>query len=545
MRSQALTELESYSDPFARTEDPVVSDTAFEESEDDRSSPWRAEADEETLEEGSEDEARDLEESEGGWPPTSEAEAGAFAGGQEYATEDAASPQGHVGPAQVTLRVAELIQMWDVATALNERIRRIVVQVLDQRTRTPGALSPPAISLVQSLVEEEIEGEDPQPVINGLIEKGLSENDITSEVFYQRNPKLRGRVLQAGTTQAQQWRSIRDSEVRPSAKRLLGSWIADPVLLATFFSQYEGDSRVPAKAAQQFLTRSPLQSMGKSLRDRILWQWRSGKPPVTLDRLYEMAYEVSGHSGSAFLLCHNVTKAFARGGVAITWDRVPTAPDTYSDGKKVWTPKVIHRAGKLIRNYSEKYKRELPSIYYLLFSEKEFGTDDAGDWYHYYVAATMTAYGAAGELSPSAPVRELEDRDPTTGRIGDVVAQAYPLLVRDRVLDLESQMSNPDFVDVPGYRGWVLANVLSFLEGGHYGEKQEDVARESRFHLRGALAGLRTAGIKPGKYWVWYVPGAKSISKQDLVHGFQLQYKMAGVLDASGQRFRRPAKGTK
>lgn len=115
----------------------------------------------------------------------------------------------------------------------------------------------------------------------------------------------------------------------------------------------------------------------------------------------------------------------------------------------------------------------------------------------------------------------------------------------DRLLDLESQMSNPDLVDAPGYRGWVLANVLSFLEGGHYGNKQEDVARESRFHLRGALAGLRTAGIKAGKSWVWYVPGAKSLSKQDLAFGFQLQYKTAEVLDASGQRFRRPNKGAK
>jgi glutamyl endopeptidase len=391
--------------------------------------------------------------------------------------------------------------------------------------------------------EEEIEGEDPQQIINGLINKGMSENDITNEVFYQRNPILRGKALRTGSRQAQQWQSIRDREVRPALKRLLGSWIADPMLLAIFFSQYEGDSRVPADATEQFLTRAPLLSMGKTLRDRILWLWRSGKPPVTLDRLYELAYEVSGRPGSAMLLCHNVTKAFARGGAAITWDRVPTAPDTYSDGKNIFTPKVIHPAGKLTKTYSKKYKRDIPSIYYLLFSEKELGAYDPGDWYHYYVAATMTAYSAAGELSPSAPVRELEDHeDRTTGPIVDVI---YPGLVRDRLLDLESQMSNPDLVDSPGYRGWVLANVVSFLEGGHYGDKQEDVARESRFHLRGALAGLRTAGIKPGKNWVWYVPAAKSLSEQNLANGFLLQHKSAEALDASGQPFRPPKKGAK
>ncbi|HKQ79437.1 MAG TPA: hypothetical protein VJ810_37430 [Blastocatellia bacterium] len=86
---------------------------------------------------------------------------------------------------------------------------------------------------------------------------------------------------------------------------------------------------------------------------------------------------------------------------------------------------------------------------------------------------------------------------------------------------------------------------MSFLEGGHYRDTQKDVARESRFHLRGALAGLGAAGIKPGKNWVWYALAAKSLSKQDLANGFLLQYKSAEALDASGQPFRPPKKGAK
>lgn len=156
---------------------------------------------------------------------------------------------------------------------------------------------------------------------------------------------MRGQALQAGSGQARQWRSIRDGKARPAVKRLLGSWINDPVLLATFFNQYEGDSRVPARATEQFLTRSPLLSMGRSLRDRVLWEWRSGNPPLTLDRLYEMARELSGHAGMRAARCCCATTSRRRsrgGGTAIIRDRVPAVPDTYCDGKKVWTPAVIH-----------------------------------------------------------------------------------------------------------------------------------------------------------------------------------------------------------
>lgn len=458
---------------------------------------------------------------------------------------------------RTVLSVAELVELWDLASVLNERLRRTIVQVLRQPARSFDASFPPRMPSARALREEEFgdlerlteeEGEqekDDKDSINGLIANGLSENDATNEVFYQRNPKLRGQQLRADSNEAQQWSRIRDREVRPAAKALVGSTAADPVLLATFFSQYEGDSRVPATATEQFLTGSPLLSMGRTLRDRVIARWRAGKPPLSVEQLYEVAYDVSGQAGLAMLLCHNVTKAFARSGVAITWDRVGSAPDTYSDGKKTWTPTVIHRAGKIIRSYSKTHKRELPSIYYVLFSDSELGTTDPGDWYHYYVAATMAAYGASNELLGGVPrAREVEEEDRRSVK-DDVVQQAYPLLVADRVLDLERQMSNPDLVALPGYRGWVLANVMSFLEGGHYGSTQDEVARESRFHLRGAIAGLRTRGIKPGKNWVWYVPGAKSLSQQELAFGFQLYFKTAEALDATGRRIGPQKKGTK
>jgi hypothetical protein len=94
-------------------------------------------------------------------------------------------------------------------------------------------------------------------------------------------------------------------------------------------------------------------------------------------------------------------------------------------------------------------------------------------------------------------------------------------------------MTDRALASVPGYRGWVLANVLSFLEGGHYGADyttgQSDVVRESKVHLRGAAFGLRTIGGSPGKTWRWYVPVAGSLSETDLAMGFNLKSKTAEV----------------
>lgn len=452
----------------------------------------------------------------------------------------------------VTVEVAELLALWNAAAALNERIRLMVAPFLDQGA-TPRYPAP--IPLAREYADgepepagTEFEGGSPDD-IKKMIDKGLSENDIANEVFAARNPKLAGQALRAGSAEARRWRAIRDGEVRPALVRSLERWIVDPVLLATYFSQYEDDKRVTAKAKGQFLLRPPLLSMGRTLRDRVLWTWRSGQPPLTLTRLYQMALDVSRHPATAMLLCHNVTKAFAKGGTAIHWQRTAKGAETYTDGRKTWTPAVVHPAGKIVKRFSKDANRDVASIYYLLFDARELDTTDPGDWYHYFVTATMAAYGAAGELSPSAPVRELEEdeggpKDRVIGPTGQAFAGVYALLVRDRLLDLERQMSNPDLVDLPGYRGWVLANVMSFLEGGFYAESQRDAARESRWHLRGALVGLRTAGIKPGKTWAWYVPIGRSLSEEDLANGFQLVFKTAEVLDPNGQRLGPVRKGS-
>ena len=386
-----------------------------------------------------------------------------------------------------------------------------------------------------------VEMSEPMPVepadevesagLDRLVDQGLSENQITDALFYARHPRQSGAMLRADTHAAREWQSLRDLEVRPGVRQRLAVSPIDPVQLAVFLSQYENDSRVPAEYTKRFLTGTPLLSMARTLRDRVIGNWRGGGRPLTALGLYELALETAGDPPTAELLCHNVTKAFVREGIAITWHGTGTEGE-YTDGQKTYTAKVINSAGQLKYH---RMQREVTSIFYVLFLAREFGTDDPGDWYHYFVTATMAALAGSGTLGPtSGRGRSREDvegdAEERGGRVGTAM---YRGLLSDRVADLEKQMTDPALAPVPGYRGWVLANVLSFLEGGHYGADyttgQSDVVRESQVHLRGAAFGLRTIGGSPGKTWRWYMPIAGSLSDADLAIGFTLKDKTAEV----------------
>ena len=396
----------------------------------------------------------------------------------------------------------------------------------------PDASVPTGLSIGDEPWSEEDNppGEDPR--LGRLIQQGMPENQITNTLFYARNPKLSGVTLQAGSAAARDWQRIRDAEVRPALLRRLTVQRSDPVELAVFLSQYENDDRVPEDYTKRFLSGPPLLSMGRTLRDRVLSNWRSGHAPLAVQGLYELALAMAGNPDAAALLCHNVTKAFVREGVAITWQGTGVEGE-YTDGQQTIKAERIHPAGRLTYR-SDVKKREVRSIFYLLFSSKAFGTDDPGDWYHFFVTATMTALAGAGTLGGAGrrgrgeDVGDAEDRG--GGRAGGTV---YRVLLAERVSDLEQQMTDPKLASVPGYRGWVLANVLSFLEGGHYGADyttgQSDVVRESKVHVGGAVFGLRATGGNAGPGWRWYVPVAGSLSKSDLAIGFSLRTKTAEI----------------
>ncbi len=369
-------------------------------------------------------------------------------------------------------------------------------------------------------------------LVRALLQDGRSENDITDAVFFTRHPTAQRGSLRAGSMQAREWTRIRDGAVRPAVRRALVVRPADPVELALYFSQYEGDSRVPAAVMRRFLTDPVLLSLGRSLRDRVLGSWSRGGRPLDPGGLHRMALELSGHVGAATLLCHNVVRSFVRGGQAITWSNTGREGE-YTDGSRTYVARVVHRAGRL------RYRKagvDTVSIFYLLFSADEFGTDDPGDWYHFFVTATMaslTGGGSGGGRGRSRDSVDAEDRG--GGRVSTV---AYQTLLADRMAELERQMTDPALASVPSYRGWVRANAISFLEGGFYGKDysadQSDVARESRVHLKGAVFGLRTVGAAPGPTWRWYVPTGASVSRIDLVVGIDLRRATSEVLRPDG-----------
>ena len=246
----------------------------------------------------------------------------------------------------------------------------------------------------------ELDGDDAEDTeLDRLIDRGLSENQITNALYYARNPRQVGLTLSPGSNAAREWQALRGGEVRPAVRGRVRATSVDPVELAVFLSQYENDDRVPAATTTRFLTGSPLLSLGRSLRDRVLGNWRRGAAPLTARGMFGFALELAGDAGIAALLCHNVTKAFVREGVAITWRGTGTEGE-YTDGQKTFQARRINRSGRLTYRHPTK-KRDVVSIFYLLFSDGEFGTDDPGDWYHFFVTATMTTLSSGGTLGPT------------------------------------------------------------------------------------------------------------------------------------------------
>lgn len=403
---------------------------------------------------------------------------------------------------------------------------------LDLRSLQPGQL----LLRPRAATPPDIQEDIGHPGLDRLIDRGLSENQITNALFFARNPRHAGTTLGSGSGLARMWQVIRDKEVRPRLRARVQVSVVNPVELAVFLSQYENDDRVPAELTTKFLTGPPLLSLGRSLRDWVLANWHRGGPPLTAQRLFQLALELGGDAGTAALLCHNVTKAFVREGIAITW-RGTGKEGEYTDGQKTHQARRIHRSGQPTYFHSKK-KREVVSIFYLLFSAREFGTTDPGDWYHFFVTATMTALSAGGSLAPTSargrrPGEATDDDEVVRG--GTIGGTAYRTVLSQQLADLEKKLTDGSLAAVPGYRGWVLANALSFLEGGHYGGDQSDVERESRIHLRGAAFGLQAIGSGPGRTWVWHVPIFRSLSELDLATGYRVRDKTWQVWDTKGK----------
>ena len=275
--------------------------------------------------------------------------------------------------------------------------------------------------------------------------------------------------------------------------------------LVTFFSQPE--PMIPQPVKNKFLVDPALMSTQRSVIRALIDRVQAGETPLSADGLKTLVLGQESDLGTALIICHNVTKALARGTSPINWSNVSRDPRplVYSLNGTNYTfnPANFHR------DALEYSSRNQQTVFYAMLSYDQFGTRDEGDWYHYYAMAATSYYRSSGNLQTRNPAR-LGSITQLTGTVVSSVANA----LRDSSVTTSA-----------AYEGWLLANAMSFLEGGHYGQTQAEVNAESDIHIQGASGGLEPAGRIPEENWQWYVPRAGSILPSDLSN-FQLRSNM-------------------
>ena len=264
--------------------------------------------------------------------------------------------------------------------------------------------------------------------------------------------------------------------------------------LSIFFSQYEDDSSIPADVLEGYLTDPALMAIQEAMISDLVARVQAGEAPLTPEAFYQQALARTNDPGTALILCHNVLKAMARGRSPIPWEKVTEEPLVYLfHGERVEAASM-----PLNPEASATGSRGQPSLFYRFFSPTALGQYDEGDWYHYFLEATVAYYGATGrgDIDPPGP------------------GLAYSNVVGRAVDDTINQMRDPGLEDTPTYRGWRWANALSFLEeayyGTDYGGSQDEAGREARDHMRGAMFGLSLAG--QSATWPWLIPRIGSAS---------------------------------
>jgi hypothetical protein len=252
----------------------------------------------------------------------------------------------------------------------------------------------------------------------------------------------------------------------------------DPILFSAYIT-YPGTI-----AETLYLTESSLLERGMQLRDRVLRNWQSGGEPFTPQAFTEAAMRIAGHAGTALLLCHNVARAFARGGAAIRWENRGRGRGEYFDGGNTWMAASINRQGLLRPNALAP-----PSIFYLLFSARAFGVSDPGDWYRYFAIAAIAAYTASrATVMPTAPGPEFARGAHRLDTIAAAISK-----------------SNPG--EDPPHCAMLWANTWTFHEWGTWGRTQDTADAAILLAQRAMQAGL---GAKLPA-WQWYVPRPGSI----------------------------------
>ena len=322
---------------------------------------------------------------------------------------------------------------------------------------------------------------------------GYYDHPVSYEALYQKMAD-RGYSVQCGGSNASSVRMV-------PIPATLGT--RSQTDISVFFSQYENSHRIPATTLQALLTEPSLLERHRALIREMIRHVKCQKPPLTLEAFFQMARGVAGSDSVALMMCHNVSKALARGLSPINWSNLSRTPLAYDlNGERHEFDLSAVHADALPNTGGRN------SAFYLFFSATELGTDDTGDWYHFYANAYASHAGAASTVT-----FDVDDE----GRIFG----GYRTQVAGAISDIISEMiTRSGASDIGAYRGWRWANSLSFLEGAAYGTdhggSQTETSRESDIHRRGAVFGLAKAGEAIRSAWRWYVPVPGSVRPIDL-----------------------------
>lgn len=275
-------------------------------------------------------------------------------------------------------------------------------------------------------------------------------------------------------------------EIDPQANDFLVSDVSQTDL-SVFFSQYEDDPSIPPEVLEAYLTNPTLMALQVAIIQDLLDHYESGAAPLSPEDFYVLTLDRVGDPGTALLVGHNTLKAMARGTSSIPWEKISEFPLVYNLGgtRIELDPVQKHPSTQLTGSRGQQ------SIFYQIFPPSALGTSDEGDWYHYFLEATVAYFTATGRSSQDPPGFGI----------------SYSSVLGRAVDGMVQQMHDPATPDSDPYRAWRWANALSFLEqakhGTDYGGNQEEAERESRIHMRGAIFGLELAGYSPD--WEWTI----------------------------------------
>jgi hypothetical protein len=259
--------------------------------------------------------------------------------------------------------------------------------------------------------------------------------------------------------------------------------VIDPVLAGVFLTHGEADPRVPRAAVRVYLEDPRLLAAATELRDRAIRNWDSGGPPLKPDDLLAIARDLVDDAPTALLLCHNVTRAFAHGSMALSWHLLDSARGEYTDGATVYTAAIRHPEG--VPGPSDN------PLFFLLFAADSLGPASPWRWVRHFALATAAAYAAAARLAPA-----------------DAPATPFALAWTREVEEASGSMVDRSQSPSRGYRAWLWAGALGSVSLSGLPPGSEEWGDAALADLRAAAFGLAQVGVGVDFAWAWPEPSA-------------------------------------